>query len=800
MRHKEALPFSAFIDQKMTKLALILLAIEPDIGGLLVKGEKGSGKSSLVRSFTPLLPKIEYVKGCKYHCDPADPSHMCAQCRQKLEKGTIKKTKKRREMITLPIGATVDTVTGSLNLEQSLHKKEKNFQPGILARANRNILYIDEINLLPDHLTDVILDAAASGWNYVEREGISIKHPSNFILIGTMNPEEGELRPQLLDRLSLSVSMNTLRATNKRVKILQRNLDKACRTQEKYRKRDKIIKKQIKQARTLLSHMRMPSSILTLIAQICEGLKIDGHRADIVTTLTAKALAAYQGRILVKPRDVEKVLYLTLSHRTRKGGALRPPTYGEIMENYKKVYEKLKDTIKDELNQLKEEQEALVEGKEKRKSSGFKVESAANRNGEILGPPTEKTPSRNVPSPNDLRRTERDQQLRLTRSVTPQNDKGKSMYSEQKGWRGGKSKAIWKHSLLEGVTLTEKGEEDDTTSIPLGKVTVENFQSSDTHSIKRIKVLAKASMLKRASASTNHQRLPKKKGLRGYSAGRRAPVISNSDKGRVIGYTRPKGSPTDIALVPTLRRAALRSENREFKIRKQDIREKKREHKARAVIALVIDASKSMERYILTIGKALIRFHKYAWRKKDKIGIIHCQGERAEASLDPTSNSRKIMKSLSSIACGGKTPLASGLLQALRLLEIEKRKNPDSIPLTLVLSDGLGNVPLSNPVDPQIREEFSYPSQADIIAVSRLYSNSNIPIVLINPLHLDKWEKKTMLSPTFLLKEIGNMTQGAYVGFREGFLASNEFTEETVFSVLKQRLTEVLENYIMRTG
>ncbi|NIQ08000.1 MAG: AAA domain-containing protein [Candidatus Korarchaeota archaeon] len=362
---KSRLSFSNFVDQRKTKLALILVAISPDIGGLLIKGEKGSGKSSLVRSFANLLPKIEYVEDCQYHCNPNDLTHMCKQCRRKLRSGKINTAKKKMEVVNLPLGATEDAVVGTVNIEKTLKEKKKEFQPGILAKANRNILYIDEVNLLPDHLTDTILDAAARGWNHVEREGISVEHPANFILIGTMPPEEGELRPQLLDRFGLCVNMNFVREVGKRKEIIEKNIQPISKAERRDQERDEKIKKRITTARKLLPHVEALPSILKLIAITCQELEVNGHRPDIVATLTAKAVTAFDGRRIVSPRDVSIGLHFSLSHRTRESGELAPPSSEEIEETLKRALERLKDTIEEERRQLEKKRE-MLRGEDKR--------------------------------------------------------------------------------------------------------------------------------------------------------------------------------------------------------------------------------------------------------------------------------------------------------------------------------------------------------------------------------------------------------------------------------------------------
>lgn len=332
-------PFTAFVGQENLKLALLLTAINPNIGGLLVRGEKGTGKSVLIRALADLLPPYEYVKGCDFHCTPDNPAFMCPSCREKHENGEIERAEQKMEVVTLPLGATEDMVTGTLDVEKALREGIKALQPGLLAKANRNILYIDEINLLPDNLVDVILDAAAMGWNYVEREGVSVAHPARFVLVGSMNPEEGELRPQLLDRLAMSVSIGGLQDEEKRVEVIRRNmeyLEDPLEFAQKYEEEQKELREKVRKAKEILPEVEVPKTLLQTVAKMGKLLEVDGHRPDIVTIVAAKTLAAYRGRTTVKPEDVRTTSHFALAHRTRRGGFLEPASGKEIEKAFRK--------------------------------------------------------------------------------------------------------------------------------------------------------------------------------------------------------------------------------------------------------------------------------------------------------------------------------------------------------------------------------------------------------------------------------------------------------------------------------
>jgi len=358
-RKRLVFPFSAIVGLDKLKLAILINAINTKIGGLLIKGPKGSGKSTIVRALADILPKIEVVENCPFNCNPHDQSNMCPKCSE-----TYKKVEKlpveEREMVVvdLPLGATEDRVVGSLDVEKAIKQGIEALEPGILAEANQNILYVDEVNLLADHIADDLLDAAAMGWNIVEREGISVNHPSRFIFIGTMNPEEGELRPQLLDRFPLSVTVERIDSVEDRMEVVRRTMEFEGNPEKFYEKSKTSqdeLRKRIAQARKLLKEVVIPENLLEAICKTCSNLKVDGLRPDIIIAKAASTLAAFENRKQVELDDVLVAAELALSHRTREGGFLEPATPQEIIEAFrttvKKVFqfEKTGETTKKEM-------------------------------------------------------------------------------------------------------------------------------------------------------------------------------------------------------------------------------------------------------------------------------------------------------------------------------------------------------------------------------------------------------------------------------------------------------------------
>lgn len=322
MEQKKGYCFTAIVGQEDMKTALILNVVNPNLGGVLIRGEKGTAKSTAVRALAELLPMREQVEGCQFNCDPADEAHMCDECLTKYKKGEkLGVIQAPMQVIDLPVSATEDRVVGTLDIEYAIKTGEKKFETGILARANRNILYVDEVNLLDDHVVDVLLDSAAMGVNTVEREGVSYSHPSGFILVGTMNPEEGDLRPQLIDRFGLSVTVMGERDVEKRVEVLQERLKYENHPEEFFREygpKQQALRDKIARAKTMLGKVAYTRDILEMIAKICIELDVDGHRADIVMLKTAITLAAYEEREKVQKKDVLQAARLVLPHRMRR--------------------------------------------------------------------------------------------------------------------------------------------------------------------------------------------------------------------------------------------------------------------------------------------------------------------------------------------------------------------------------------------------------------------------------------------------------------------------------------------------
>lgn len=365
--HQAVYPFTAIVGQERMKRALILNAVNPSIGGVLIRGERGTAKSTAARALAALLPEIEVVADCRFGCNPHELERLCDECRERVARGeTLPVAVRRTRLVDLPVSATEDRVVGTLDIEKAIQKGERHFDPGVLAAANRGILYVDEVNLLDDHVVDLLLDSAAMGVNVVEREGISFQHPARFILVGTMNPEEGELRPQLLDRFALSVEVHGLTNPGDRMAILERHIAfdaEPMNFREEWMPRERELSAQIDAARRIVDTVHYTRRDLFTIANLTAGLHVDGHRADLVILKTARAHAAFEGRTQITERDILLAAELALPHRLKRGPFSETSLYeGELEDRLDHIAEEYDEDAADVVTS-----EAAEDGAESKK-------------------------------------------------------------------------------------------------------------------------------------------------------------------------------------------------------------------------------------------------------------------------------------------------------------------------------------------------------------------------------------------------------------------------------------------------
>ena len=344
VRKRRVFPFTQVVGQEEMKLALLLNVIDPRIGGVMIMGDRGTGKSTTIRALADLLPEIDVVAGDPYNSSPFDPDLQSAEVRARAEQGEELPVEPRQvPMVDLPLGATEDRLCGTIDIEKALSEGVRAFEPGLLAKANRGLLYVDEVNLLDDHLVDVLLDSAASGWNTVEREGVSVRHPARFVLIGSGNPEEGELRPQLLDRFGMSVEVRTVRDPELRVQVVDQRtafdsdpdgFNNAVQTTQD------ALQERVVAAQQLLNQVQLDDDLRLRISAVCGELDVDGLRGDIVTNRAARALAAFEGRTEVEETDVARVVACCLRHRLRKDPLETIDTGDRVVKVFCKVFER----------------------------------------------------------------------------------------------------------------------------------------------------------------------------------------------------------------------------------------------------------------------------------------------------------------------------------------------------------------------------------------------------------------------------------------------------------------------------
>ncbi len=583
-------PFSAMVGQAKMKRALLISAIDPRVGGLLIRGDRGTGKSTAARALADLLPEIDTVADCPFSCNPHKREEMCPDCRERhAREEPLPILTRPMRFVTLPLNASEDRVVGTFDLEKALKEGVKDFEPGILADANRSVLYVDEVNLLDDHIVDVLLDAAAMGVNIVEREGVSLSHPSSFIMVGTMNPEEGELRPQLEDRFGLCVEVAGERCSQDRVEVIrrrQRFLEDPALLRAAYAPAQERLRRQVLQARELLPRIELTDAILELVARIAVEMSVCGHRADIATCQAARALAALGGSAVIGEDHIREAAEMALVHRLRKS------------------------PFDDQLKDLE------------------RLERIIERKGRLIGLPLQDNLPAEAPGADASPPASPETERRPARALV-----------ERRAEASGKD--------FEAPTLQE------------------------------------------AAAR-----------LAGAANGRRGSAVTESGGGRRVGHRllRPdeEVGAAGLAMDATLRAAATRTAGSEeaFGVRRQDLRASIRRRKAGVLILFILDASASMgchERIEATkkvVGQLLVD----AYQKRDRVGLISFRDEGAQLVLNPTSSVQLASLRIKDLATGGATPLNHGLAMGLMVAKRELRRDPDTAPLLVLITDGHGNV------------------------------------------------------------------------------------------------------------
>jgi magnesium chelatase subunit D len=584
------------------------------IGGVLICGRRGTGKSTMARSFSSLLPTLTGVADCAYFCDPVAPRAMCAVCFGRYTRGeNLPVASRPTPFVTLPLNASEDRVAGSIDVSATLQSGSYHFAPGLLAGANRGLLYVDEINLLNDHIADILLDAAASGVHRVECDGISVAHPARFVLVGTMNPEEGQLRPQLLDRIGLYVEAEDLREQPARIALVERRLDfdsDPAAFTALWADSEKALQARIQAARHMLPTVRISRYFRQVIAYLVgRELHAQGHRGDLVVSRTARALAAWDNRLEVEQADIEQAIILAMPHRSRPGASL--------------------------MQRLARTLEQLPPG-------GTESEQ-----------------------PEDLGTIEEDLEERTNEREGPA-----------------------------GLSRPLRG--------ALDAAQVKSLIS-----------------------------IPRDRQIR-HESGRRFVSLTARRSGRFI-RDRQAHPVTDIAFSATIRAAAPHQQERgrvsgeKLELRPGDLRQKVRERKTRALLIFVVDGSDSVmaRQFMPQTKRLLLALLQNAYEKRDRVAMLVFRFAQGRVVLPPTRNFAHARRSVEELYIGGCTPLATGLLEGLRLAETERLRDPTTAPVLIVLTDGLANIDLSGNMR-------SVTPRRDALSVAGEIASRRIPTLLID--------------------------------------------------------------------
>jgi magnesium chelatase subunit D len=634
-------PFSALVGQGDLVLALLLNAVSPAIGGVLVRGEKGTAKSTAVRGLARLLPEVQVVDGCPYNCDPSAPER---DCPAGPHPAGAPRRRRPVPLVELPVGASTDRVAGSLDLERALTEGRRGFEPGLLAAAHRGLLYVDEVNLLGDHLVDLLLDAAALGVNYVEREGVSVRHPARFLLVGTMNPEEGELRPQLLDRFGITVEVRGNADPAERVEVIRRRLAYEADPSgfaSAWAAPDAALTRRIIEARRRLPGVRLPDELLERVAAVCAGFAVDGLRGDIVTAKTAAALAAWAGRSTVELADVRQAALLALPHRRRRGPMDAP------------------GLDQDELDRL-------------------------------LGNQPEPPPDGGPPPPGS-----RDGRPGAARDAepagSPSRRDGRLPEPAAAGTApAGAEPAGATAASADSTAPASAGARSPGADEPGGAGERPGRAAPGGHE---------------ETAAPGRVFAPVWLELAGMGAGawgRRSRA--ETDWGQPVSDRHARRGATAVAVAATLRAAAPHQHARNgiapatrvgpaVVIRRGDLRWQVREGREGNLVLFVVDASGSMaaKRRMAATKGAVLSLLVDAYRRRDRVGLVSFRGSGAEVPLPPTSSVELAARRLAELRTGGRTPLAAGLARARGLLAAEAVRDPTWRPLLVVVTDGRAN-------------------------------------------------------------------------------------------------------------
>ena len=658
-------PFSSVVGMDDLKLALLLNAVSPGVGGVLVRGEKGTAKSTVVRGLVEVLPPIAVIAGCRFSCDPDSPDPGCPDGPHPVGAPA---RQRRARLAELPVGATEDRLVGSLDIERALTEGVTAYEPGLLAGAHRGLLYVDEVNLLHDHLVDLLLDAAALGRCYVEREGVSVAHAARFLLVGTMNPEEGELRPQLLDRFGLTVQVVATRDPAERAEVVRRRLaydgDPAGFTAGWAAETERLARR-ISAARTRLGCVRLSDAVLRQICAVCSAFSVDGLRGDLVTARAAMALAAWHNREEVTTEDVRAAARLALPHRRRRDPFDAPGLDEEALDEA-----------------LRRAGEVSPDGDDPR---GGPDRPGGGGSGSAGGTDA-------VNGPAALTRAQAPSAPGLSRDDGPsgaadargENTAGPTGSGVAQSGTGESGRAQSGGTAESGAGEADAGAPGATAARgPDGAAA-----RASSHDAARLTV-APSGMPFRPPVFT----IP---GIGAGAPGRRS--AARIPQGRLTGARLPRGRVTAVHLPATLRAAAPHQRARGWRpavgvplsLAPSDLREAVRHGREGNLVLFAVDASGSMaaRERMRAVKGAVLSLLLDAYQRRDKVGMISFRADSAQVLLPPTSSVEAGARRLAQLPAGGRTPLAAGLIRSGEVLAAERLRDPGRRPLLVIVTDG----------------------------------------------------------------------------------------------------------------
>ncbi|MFW9899601.1 MAG: ATP-binding protein [Candidatus Thorarchaeota archaeon] len=680
-------PFTAILGQDKMKMGLILNVIDPQIGGVLLTGHQGTGKSTAVRSLVEVMPKIEIIEDCQFSCDlKSSVDDLCVSCREKKEKGKLKTYVREMKIVNLPLGVTEDMVCGSLSIDKVLTEGTSELHPGLLAKANRGILYVDEINLLQDHIVDVLLDAAASGVNIIEREGISVMHPSRFVLVGSMNPEEGELRPQIADRLGLEVKIKAPRDPVLRAEITKRVIDFDDNPKEfvkKFDKEQEQLKQRIIKARDILKEVQIPARVYELVSKVVNDLGIFSQRADITFIRCARAHAALSNRRKIEQEDLNVAMDLVFGHRIASLHYELTPK--EIKAKIAEVYGKIEEAYEDpKIYKSNPETEGPLKHDDTPQEE-FKRQSVDPDKVDVGETKEQKLPPPKYP------------------------DKKKRKARPAGGWK--------------------------VKDIPIEEVDEFNLSDDDFD----IKPFIYKMEKKMTSILDNIRKDRRISDYGGRGIGRRIKIAS-SQKGRYVSYRSPRGQqPKSIALDATIRNylknIVYNQTEINFPIRfnKYELMDKIYEYRAPLALFFVLDSSASMYYVIKQMTDVILSLQKEGYRKRDKICLIIFRGKEAVVLQKPTVNFKYAVNKLKKIEGKSYTPMAAALRKVMDLIKIERMKNRNIVPVIFICSDCGANISAKYPeLIAQIESDYAVVIQ-ELKELTKKLSKQKVHMVVLEP-------------------------------------------------------------------